>query len=112
MAIGKHLVKSVNHVNCLSEREQITVVQKYVASILINKAQRAIKRKGDDKIKSYMRTDSRHSNAIETKSQNIAIMQHTTNILSKKKNTPIEVGLNAGSKFPLIPRYIKPKILY
>ena len=59
-----------------------------------------------------MRTDSRHSNAIETKSQNIAIMQHTTNILSKKKNTPIEVGLNAGSKFPLIPRYIKPKILY
>ena len=38
-----------------------------------------------------MRTGSRHSNAIETKSQNIAIMQHTTDILSKKKNTPIEV---------------------
>ena len=36
----KKRVKSVNHVYCLSEREQITVVQKYEASILINKAHR------------------------------------------------------------------------
>lgn len=99
MAITKHLVKSVNHVNCLSEREQITVVQKYVASILINKAQRAIRRKGDDKIKTYMRTGSRHSNAIETKSQNIAIMQHTTDIYQKRKIRPLKLDSMQEANF-------------
>ena len=38
--LQKKSVKSINYVYWLSEREQITVVQKYVASILINRALR------------------------------------------------------------------------
>ena len=44
-----------------------------------------MKRSGDDKIKTYMRTGSKHLNAIETKSQNIAIEQHTTDTYQKRK---------------------------
>ena len=50
-----------------------------------------MKRSGDDKIKTYMRTGSKHLNAIETKSQNIAIEQHTTDTDQKRKIRPMKL---------------------
>ena len=50
-----------------------------------------MKRSGDDKIKTYMRTGSKHLNAIETKSQNIAIEQHTADTYQKRKIRPLKL---------------------
>ena len=46
-----------------------------------------------------MRTDSKHLNAIETKSQNIAIEQHTADTCQKRKIRPLKLDSMQEANF-------------
>ena len=53
----------------------------------------------DDKMQTYMWTGLRHSNVIETKSQNTAIVQHTNDIYQKRKIRPLKLELTQEANF-------------
>ena len=50
-------------------------------------------------MQTYIWTGSRHSNVIETKSQNTAIVQHTNDIYQKRKIRPLKLELTQEANF-------------